>query len=81
MDLKRREDTKITTWVNEKQVSDSNWEVYAEIQEDIIYFMTKNPKTNEFVKFKIEKSIIMSETETESKNNVDKESKDSSEDI
>ncbi len=79
MDLKRREDTKITTWVNEKQVSDNNWEVYAEIQDDIIYFMTKNPKNNEFVKFKIEKSTIISETE--STNSADKKSKDSSEDI
>ena len=79
MDLKRREDTKITTWVNEKKVSDPNWEVYAEIQDDIIYFMSKDPKGDDTIKIKIEKSIIMEDVE-EPKDD-DKKSKDSKKDI
>ena len=63
MDLNKREDTKITTWVNGNQVSYPNWNVYAEIQEDIIYFMVKDPNNENHIKFKIEKSIIISETE------------------
>jgi hypothetical protein len=80
MDLKRREDTKITAWVNEKKISDPNWEVYAEIQEDIIYFMAKSPNNNEeTIKIKIEKSIIMEDVEEPKKD--DLKSKDSNKDI
>jgi hypothetical protein len=79
MDLKRREDTKITAWVNEKKISDPNWEVYAEIQEDIIYFMTKNPNNEETIKIKIEKSVIMEDVKEPKKD--DLKSKDSNKDI
>lgn len=79
MDLKRREDTKITAWVNEKKVSDPNWEVYAEIQDDIIYFMSKHPNNEETIKIKIEKSIIMEDVEEPKKD--DLKSKDSNKDI
>lgn len=58
MNLKRNSEVKITTWINSQLFSTPNWEVFTEEVEmdNAIYFLVKDPVTQNEIKFKIEKS-------------------------
>lgn len=55
MQLKRREDVIVSTWINDKPISTPDWLVFGEIQEDTLYFSIQEPNTNNQLKVKIQK--------------------------
>jgi|LakMenEpi03Aug12_release.lakeMendotaPanAssembly.Ray.scaffolds.fasta_scaffold3693109_2 hypothetical protein len=57
MNLKKNKQVKVITWVNSQLFSDQGWEVFTEEDQfdDAIYFLVKDPETNNEIKFKIEK--------------------------
>lgn len=59
MNLKKNKQVKVISWINSQLFSDQNWEVFTEEDEfeDVIYFLVKDPETNNEIKFKIEKSL------------------------
>lgn len=55
MKLTRREDVNIVTWINDKIISTSDWQVFAEIENDSLFFSIQEPGTGNQLKIKIDK--------------------------
>jgi hypothetical protein len=55
MQLIRREDITVTSWINEKIISNPDWQVFAEIQNDTLFFSVQEPGTGNQLKIKIDK--------------------------
>lgn len=62
MNLKRNQEIKVSAWVDDNLVCNSDWEVYSQEEEDTLYIFVKDPNTEKQIKFKIEKSIIIEES-------------------
>lgn len=61
MKLKLNKEIKVKAWHNGKVITDGNWDVYSEQQDDDLFIFVKNASSNEELKLKIEKNIIIEE--------------------
>lgn len=57
MKLTRRDDVTVTSWINDKIISNTDWQVFAEIENDTLFFSVQEPETGNQLKIKIEKHI------------------------
>jgi len=55
MQLKKREDITVESWINEKVISTKDWVVYSEIVGDEVFFSIQEPNTQNQLKLKITK--------------------------
>jgi len=55
MQLKKREDVVVESWVNSKQISTKDWIVFSEIVGDDVFFSIQEPNTQNQLKLKITK--------------------------
>ena len=55
MKVTRREDVTVTSWINDKIISNSDWQVFAEIENDTLFFSVQEPGTGNQLKIKIDK--------------------------
>lgn len=55
MELKKREDVKITAWLANEIIANPNWEIFGGIENDEIIIITEDPETKKQLKIKIEK--------------------------
>ena len=62
MNLKRNREIHISAWIDNEQICNSEWEVYSQDENDILYLYIKDPNTGKQIKFKIEKNIIIEES-------------------
>jgi len=54
--LSRKEGLRISTWINDKPISTSNWEVYSDnTKDDSILIVQQEPGTNNQLKIQIDK--------------------------
>ena len=52
--LSRKEGIRISTWINDKQISNVNWEVYSDnSNDDSILIVQQEPGTNNQLKIQI----------------------------
>ena len=56
MKLNRREDITITSWINDKLISNSDWQVFGEFEDDNLFLSVQEPNTNNQLKIKITKT-------------------------
>jgi hypothetical protein len=64
--LKRKEDLTVKSWINDKPISTSDWEVFsAEEGESEIVILVKDPKTNNQLRINITKHENFEEVITE----------------
>ena len=57
MKLTRRDDVTVTSWINDKIISNTDWQVFAEIENDTLFFSVQEPGTGNQLKIKIDKHI------------------------
>jgi hypothetical protein len=55
MKLIRRDEITVTSWINDKIISTPNWQVFAEIENDSLFFSIQEPGTGNQLKIKIDK--------------------------
>ena len=54
--LSRKEGLRISTWINDKPISTSNWEVYSDnSKDDSLLIVQQEPGTNNQLKIQIDK--------------------------
>ena len=54
--LKKQEDIRVDVWVNERQIADSTWQVYADSSTgDTTYIILKDPNGQNQVKINVMK--------------------------
>jgi hypothetical protein len=68
MKLIRRDDITITTWINEKVISNPDWQVFAEIENDTLFFSIQEPETGNQLKIKIDKHTKTQKDENNQEN-------------
>lgn len=61
MNLKRNREITIKSWLNQTQITDDNWEIFSNDDDDVFYIYAKDPKTGNELKLKIEKSVEISD--------------------
>lgn len=54
--LNKTNDIRISTWLNSKKITDSNWNVFVSMEDDDIFLFVKDEKNNE-LKIQINKYI------------------------
>ena len=57
--LKKREDVSVSSWINDKPITNQDWEVfsYEEANDDTIFLVLVDRKSNNQVKIEIKKYI------------------------
>lgn len=56
MNLRNNTEVKIKAWYNENQITDDNWLIYSEDNEETFWIFMKDPSGTNQLKLKIEKS-------------------------
>ena len=69
--LSRKEGLRISTWINDKPISTSNWEVYSDnTKDDSILIVQQEPGTNNQLKIQIDKITNYENTEENKPENI-----------
>jgi hypothetical protein len=69
--LSRKEGIRISTWINDKPISSSNWEVYSDNTKDnSILIVQQEPGTNNQLKIQIDKITNYENTEENKPENI-----------
>jgi hypothetical protein len=69
--LSRKEGIRISTWINDKQISNINWEVYSDnSKDDSILIVQQEPGTNNQLKIQIDKFINYENVEENKPENI-----------
>ena len=69
--LSRKEGLRISTWINDKPISTSNWDVYSDnTKDDSILIVQQEPGTNNQLKIQIDKITNYENIEEEKPENV-----------
>lgn len=68
MKLTRRDDITVTSWINDKIISNQDWQVFAEIENDSLFFSIQEPNTGNQLKIKIDKHTKIQKDENNQEN-------------
>ena len=69
--LSRKEGIRISTWINDKPISSSNWEVYSDnTKNNSILIVQQEPGTNNQLKIQIDKITNYENTEENKPENI-----------
>lgn len=66
MKLDRNREITIKSWLNQTVISDEKWEIFSSEEDDTFYIFAKDPITGNELKLKIDKSIILENSEISS---------------